>query len=58
MLFQSDSAVSLIAAMLNKKPAGPPDEEAAMPKLSSLGHVGLYVRDLPRTSTPACLGSK
>ena len=34
--------------MLDKKPAGPPDEEAAMPKLSSLGHVGLYVRDLPR----------
>ena len=29
-------------------PAGPPDEEAAMPKLSSLGHVGLYVRDLAR----------
>ena len=47
VLCQSDSTVSLIAAMLNKKP-GPPDEEAAMPKLSSLGHVGLYVRDLPR----------
>ncbi len=40
MPWQFDSAVSLIGAMLNK--------EAAMPKLSSLGHVGLYVRDLGR----------
>ena len=32
-----------------------------MPKLSSLGHVGLYVRDLPRMRdfyTRMCSGSK